>query len=128
MNLKPNENRTDACDNLWVTSVKTLMEHSMEESVEHQKFVHPPDMRSNCPCQLVSLSSEKFSERMISTANLLFDPHRTILDHYNIDKMVFSHASKRLMERVRCKEGFTYILLHYVLYDEHAIMNEEWNQ
>ena len=87
LNLKPDENSMDFYDNLWGSNMKTLMEHSIEENGEHQKFGCLPDFHSNSPCQLCVLTSESFSERMISVANILVDANLIRLDHDNINKI-----------------------------------------
>ena len=52
-----------------------LMNNPIEEIGEQRKVVHLPDMFRNSTCQLGALSSESFSERMISTTNILVDVH-----------------------------------------------------
>ena len=99
----------------------------MEENRECRKFGHLLETRINSLCQIGALTSESFSEQMISAANLLVDTHRIRLHCYNIDKMVVLHASKRFMERLRRKEAFTSIVFHYVLSDENASANKECN-
>ena len=68
--------------------MKMLMEHLIEENGYHRKFGCLDDMRRNYPCQLGALTSETYSEKMISAANLLVDSHRILLRHDNVDKMV----------------------------------------
>ena len=53
-------------------------------------------MRSNYAYYLGVLTSESFSERMISVENLLVDAHQIRLDNDNIDKMVVLRMNKRL--------------------------------
>ena len=79
----------NAHNNLWGEHVKDLMEHLMKEHGKYQKFGCLPDACSNFPCQLGSLASISFSERMISTVDLLVYACRIHLDHNNIEKMVF---------------------------------------
>ena len=57
---------------------------------------------------------------MISSVNIFVDTHRVRLDHDKIDKIVFLRRSKRLMERFRQKEAFTYVMFQGILSDEHA--------
>ena len=64
---------------------------------------------------------------MISAANILVDVHHIFLDQEKIDKMIFLYISKRLIERVRGKEAFAFIMLHNVLPNNHVSTNEEWN-
>ena len=66
-------------------NMKTLMDHIAEENVEHRKCGFLTDMYSNLPCQLGTLRSESFSERIISATNLLIDAHHIRLHHENID-------------------------------------------
>ena len=125
LNLRPNEIRVDVHNNLWEISMETLLEHLIEESGKHRKCGYLPDVCSNSPCQLDVLKSERFSERMIITANILDHAHRTRLDHEIIDKMTVLRVGKRLMERVRREEAFTSISFqHSILFNEHVIPNE----
>ena len=77
------------CKYLWGISMKVLLDHLMQESGEERKFGHLPEMCCNSPCQLGALTSDSFSERMISVANLLFDTCRLHLNDEMIDKMIF---------------------------------------
>ena len=90
-------------------------------------FGYLPEMCKNSPCQLGVLTSESFSERMISAANLLVTTHRLHLDHDHIDKMVVLRMDKRFMERVPRKEAFTSITFKDVLTEETYVSpNEDW--
>ena len=85
------------------------MENLIEDNEEHRKFVYLPGMCRFYTCHLGALTSERFSERIISVATLLVDVHRINLCHDNIDEIVLLRMSKRFMERARCKEAFTTI-------------------
>ena len=103
------------------------MEHLIEENEECRKCACLPDMLSNSPCQLGALTSESFSERIISVANLLVDVHRILLDQSNIDNVIVLLMSKRFMKRSRHKEAFASVIFHDVLSNEYASTNVEWN-
>ena len=60
--------------------MKTIMKHLIEAIGETRKFGCIPETRSNSPCKLGALTSESFSERMISAANLIFYVHQIRLD------------------------------------------------
>ena len=62
-------------NHLWGINMKVLMDHYIEEIVRERKFGYLPEMCCDSPCQLGVLTSESFSERMISVANLLADTH-----------------------------------------------------
>ena len=83
-------------------------------------------MCRNYPYQLGALTSDSFSERMISASSVLVDTHRIRLDHDIIDKMVALRINKRYMERARFKEALTSIVFHDVFSDEFVSANEEW--
>lgn len=99
LNLRPNESRIDVYEILWGTIMQTIMENSLEESGEHRKFGHLPGACCNSPFQSWALTSESFSERMISEANLLVDAHHIYSGHDFIDKMIVLCMKKRLKER-----------------------------
>ena len=106
--------------------MKMLMNHLIEENREHRKFGYLPSVHKNCSCQLGTIASESFSERVLSAENLLADTHHTRLDHDNVDKMDVLWVSKRLMERVRREEALTSISFRDALsVDEHVIPNED---
>ena len=65
-----------------------------------------PEMCYDSPFQLGTLTSESFSERMVSVPNLLVDTHRLRLDDEHIDKMIVLCMSKRFVERARTKRRF----------------------
>ena len=48
-----------------------------------------------------ALTSDSFSERMISNANLLVDPHRLKFGDEMIDKLVVLRMNKKFMDRLR---------------------------
>ena len=68
--------------------MKILLDHLIQESREERKFGCLPEMCSNSTYQLGTLTSERFSERMISLANLLLDTHRLHLNDDMIDKLI----------------------------------------
>ena len=72
-------------------------------------------MCKHSPCQLSTLTSEIFSERMISTLNLRIKTHRISLDYNDVDKIIVLRMNKKFMERVQRKEAFTSILFQDIL-------------
>ena len=60
-------------------------------------------MCCNSPIQLGALTSEIFSERMISAANVLVDAHRIHLNDDMIDKLIVLRMNKKFIDRVRSK-------------------------
>ena len=58
-------------------------------------------MCTKSPAQLGALPSEIFSERMISNANLLVDPHRLKFGDDMIDKLEVLRMNKTFMDRLR---------------------------
>ena len=103
--------------------MKSLVENFVEESGECRKCGRVLDECSNSPCQLGALISGSFSERTISSANLLVDAYCACLDHDDIGKMVVLRVSKRLTETARRKEAFTSVVFHSFLCDDHASSN-----
>ena len=77
------------CKHLWVVNMKVLLNHLMQEIGQERKFGCLPKMCCDSPCQFGTLTSEIFSERMISAANLLVDTHHLYLNDEMIDKMFF---------------------------------------
>ena len=69
--------------------MKIILDHLIQESEEEYQFGFLPEMLCDSPCQRGTLTSESFSERMISVANLLVDTHRLHLNGEIIDKMIF---------------------------------------
>ena len=53
---------------LWRITMNILLDHMIKESGEERQFAHLPEMCWNYPVQLGELTSESFSERMISAA------------------------------------------------------------
>ena len=84
-------------------------------------------MCCNYPCQIGALTSESFSECMISAANLLVETHRISLVHDFIGNLIVLRMSKRFMESVTHKDAFTSIVFHDVFSDEHPSANKKWN-
>ena len=66
------------------------------------------------------LTSESFSERMISAANLLFDTHQLYLNDNTRDKLNVLLMNKRLMERVRSKKFFSSAMFGNIRSEESA--------
>ena len=87
--------------------MKILLDHLIRESGEERQFGRLPGMCCDSPCQLGALTSECFSKRMISTANLIVDTHRLRLNDDMIDKLIVLRMNKRFMERVRSKNVFS---------------------
>ena len=73
----------------------------IEESGSERKFGCLPEMCTKSPVQLGALTSESFSERMISNANLLVDPHRLKFGEDMIDKLAVLHINKKFVDRLR---------------------------
>ena len=69
--------------------MKILLGHLIQESEEEHQFGHLPETCCDSPCQLGVLTSESFSKKMISVANLLADTHRIYLNDDMIDKLTF---------------------------------------
>ena len=63
-------------------------------------------MCTKYPVQLGALTSESFSERMISCANLLVDAHRLKFGDDVIDKLIVLRMNKKFMDRMRSKTTF----------------------
>ena len=78
--------------------MKTLLDRMIKESGEECKFGYLPEMCCNSPVQLGALTSENFSERMISAANLLVDTHRLHLNDDMIDKIIFLRMNKKFID------------------------------
>ena len=87
----------------WDINMKTLLDHMIKDSGEERKFVLLPEMCYNSPVKLGTLTSESFSENMMSASDLLVDAHRLDLDYYMVDKLIALHMNKRFMDRVRIK-------------------------
>ena len=125
--MAPFQRKIDVYDNLWGIDMRILMDHLIERNGINRIFGYLPEMCKNSPCQLGALTSESFSERMISAANLLVTTHSLHLDHDHIDKVVVLRMNKRFMERVRRKEAFTSITFKDVLVEEtYVSLNEDW--
>ena len=91
-----------------------------------QKIQRAPKFLLNSPCKLGTLTLESFSERVISTENLLAYTHCIHLDHNHVDKMVTLRMDKRFMERAWRKEAFTSIAFQGIIsVDEHVSPNED---
>ena len=106
--------------------MKKLVEHLIGENGEYRNFGYLPDVRRNYPCQFGTSTSESFSERIISAANLLAETHCTHLSHDNIGKMVVLRMIEKFMERVQRKKAFTSIEFQHVLsVDEYVSLNEK---
>ena len=101
-----NNEKLCSCNNLWGVNVKLLIDCVIEESGSERKFGCLPEMCAKSPVQLGALTSESFSERMISNANLLVDPHRLKFGDDMIDKLVLLRMNKKSMDRMRCRTTF----------------------
>ena len=108
------------CKQLLGIKVKILLDHLIQESGEELQFGCLPEMCFNSPCQLGVLTSESFSERMISIANLLVETHWLHLNDKMIDKLIVLRMSKRFMERVGSKNVFSLVMFGNVLSHESA--------
>ena len=117
--IKLGENdKIDMKKQLWGIDMTILLDHSIQESGEERQFGSLPEMFSNSPYQLDVLTSESFSERMISTANLLVDTHHLHLNDGMIDKLIVLRMNKRFMERVRSKKVFSSVMFDKILSNE----------
>ena len=63
-------------------------------------------MCTKSPVQLGALTSESFSERMTSSANLLVDAHRLKFGDDMIDELVVLNMNNKFMDRTRSKTTF----------------------
>ena len=63
-------------------------------------------MCTNSPAQLGALTSESFSERMTSGANLLLDSCHLKFSDEMIDKLIVLRMSKKFIDRIRYKSTF----------------------
>ena len=100
--------------------MKILLDHLIQESGEECQFGHLPEMCCNSPSQLSVLTSESFSERIISTANLLVETHRLHLNDDMIDRIIVLRMNKRFMERVRSKNIFSSVMFGNIMSGESA--------
>ena len=91
-----------------------------------QDFFCLPIMCKNSHFKLGTLTSESFSERMISAENILLDKNLLRVYHASVDNMVVLRINKRLMERARYKYALSLIELQDVLsVNQHISKNEE---
>ena len=104
----------------WGINMKILLNHLNQESGEECQFGCLSEMCCNYPCQLGALTSESFSEIIISTANLLVDTHQLHLNDDMIDKLNFLCVNKRFMEIVRSKKFFSSIMFGSIESDQSA--------
>ena len=81
--------------------MKILLDRVIKESRNERQFVHFPKMFCNSPIQLGALTSEIFSEMMISADNLLVGAHRLYLNDEMIDKLIALRMNKKFMDRVK---------------------------
>ena len=100
LNLHNNE-RLCLCNNLWGVNMKVLVDKMIEESGSERKFGCLPEMCTKSPVQLGALTSESFSERMISNDNLLVDPHPLKFGDDMIDKLVVLRVNKTFNDKLR---------------------------
>ena len=110
--------KIDTCKYLWGVNMKVLLDNLIQESEEERQFVYLPEMCSNSPCQLCVLTSENFSDRMKSTANLLVETHRLHLNDDMINKLIVSRMNKRFIELVRSNKVFPSAMFGNNLSDE----------
>ena len=90
--------------------MKILLDNVIKESGDERKFGHLPEMCCNYPAQLGALTSESFSERMVSVSNLLVDTHRLHFNDDMIDKLISLSMKSKFMGRVRSKNVFSTIM------------------
>ena len=63
-------------------------------------------MCTKYPVQLGALTSESFSKRMTSSANLLVDVHRLKFGNDVIDELIVLRINKKFMDKMRSKTTF----------------------
>ena len=64
-------------------------------------------MCCNSPLQLGALTSESFSERIVSVANLLVDDHRLHSNDEMINKLIALRMDKKFMNRIHSKNSIS---------------------
>ena len=102
-----NDGKTCMCKHLWSVDMKMLLDHMTEVSREECRFGSLPEMCPNSPVQFGALTSESFSERIMSAANLLVDAHRLCFGDCMIDKLIALRMNKKFMDRIRNKPVFS---------------------
>ena len=100
--------------------MKIILDRLIQESGEERYFGHLSEKCCASPCQLGVLTSESFSSRMISVANLLVDTHRLHLNYDMIDNLIVSRMNKRFIERFRSKTLFSSVMFGNILSDDSA--------
>ena len=94
---------------LWSVNTKILLDHMTEVSGEERRFGCLLETCSNSPVQLGALTSESFSERMMSAANLLVHTHRLRFGDDMIDKLIALRMNKKFMDKICSKNVFSTI-------------------
>ena len=81
--------------------MKSLLDYMAETSGPEIKFGCLLEMCTKFSVQLGALTSESFSERMTSCANLLVDANFLKFSDDMIDKLIVLRMSKKFMGRMR---------------------------
>ena len=87
--------------------MKVILDHMTEVSGSERKFGCLPEMCTKSPVQLGALTSESFSERMMSSANLLVDT-RLLKFGNDIDKLIVLRMNKKFMDIMRSFATMTF--------------------
>ena len=94
--------------------MKILLDHMIKESGEERQCGCLPEMCCNSPVQLGALTSESFSEIIISAANLVVDIHWLHFNDDMIDKLIVLRANKKLMGIVHSKNVFSSMMFEKI--------------
>ena len=86
--------------------MKVLVDCVIEESVSERKFGCLPEMCTKYHMQFGAFTSQSFSEKMISNANLLVDPHCLKFSNDMIDKLIVLRMNKIFMDTMRNKKAY----------------------
>ena len=100
--------------------MKTLLDRMIKESREECKFGVLPEMWCNSPLQLGVFTSESFSERMISAANLLVDTHQLHSNDEMVDKLIALRVNKKFIYRIRSKNAISAMQFETIESNERA--------
>ena len=89
--------------------MKIVLENVTEVSGSERKFGCLPETCTKSPVQLGTMTSERFSERMTSSANLLVDTHCLKFGDGMIDKLIVLRMNKKFIDKIRSKSTFSTI-------------------
>ena len=87
--------------------MKVVLEYMSKVSGSERKFGYLPEMCTKSPVQLGALTSDSFSERMISSTNVLVDTHHVNFGDDVIDKLIVLRMNKKFMGVMRSKTIFS---------------------